>query len=471
MKILLISPNKEDLPDPVAPLGLAYIAAALLDAGYRVELLDMCFVEHDEQVLAEKLSSYAPDIIGISIRNVDNASFPNTQTYLPYCKKIVSWCRTYSPSPVIVGGSGFTLMPELIIEFLEADYGIAGEAEASIMDLVNRMKNRANAEGVQGIVVPGKTFSPVSDSMNFVDLDTIAMPRRDLLDNNAYLKFGGMGNIQTKRGCAFNCIYCTYPCIEGRQVRVRSTAKVVDEMTYMKNELGIGDFFIVDNVFNYPADHAMQVCKEIIRRNLKVRWSCYCNPAFITRQLVGIMQSAGCSGIELGTDSCSGKILQNLRKNFNPDNVRNASRVCNEMNMPVCHSLLLGAPGETADTISETLDVMLQEEPTAIIIMMGIRIYPQTELALIAEQEGIIPQNGISLDPVFYLSREVASSIVETVADFAQRNPNCIAPGQNIMYNSRMQKILRGSGRQGPLWEYMDRRRRKTDEEGGKSGN
>ena len=106
------------LPDPVAPLGLAYLAAALMDNNYQVDIVDLCFTENDEKTLAEKLATYKPDVIGISIRNIDNVSFPNSRSYFDFYQNVVSFCRTYSDGCIIVGGSGFTLMPHEILRYL-----------------------------------------------------------------------------------------------------------------------------------------------------------------------------------------------------------------------------------------------------------------------------------------------------------------------------------------------------------------
>ncbi len=129
MRVLLISPNIEMLPDPVAPLGLAFLSSALKSAGHEVRCLDLCFEENIEQALEKAVSGFSPEAIGLSLRNIDNVAYPESVSYLPFFKKVVERCRLFSSSPVFLGGSGFTLMPEAILNFLEADGGIAGEGE------------------------------------------------------------------------------------------------------------------------------------------------------------------------------------------------------------------------------------------------------------------------------------------------------------------------------------------------------
>jgi len=461
MKILLISANKEMLPDPVAPLGLAYLAAALTDKQHEIAIADLCFVQGDKKTLGNTILSFKPDIIGISVRNIDNVSFPNSISYLPFYKEVVSWCREYSRAPIIAGGAGFTLMPDDILTYIDADYGIVGEGEESLPKLITAIADGGQRIDVSGVITRRSSFKRQKGPSAFLDFDRIPFPRRDLLDTNTYMRYGGMGNIQTRRGCIGRCIYCTYPLIEGKAVRLRNPQKVADEIEYMKKELNIDTFFIVDAVFNYPPENAQDMCKELIKRNLMVKWSCYCSPAFASEDLLSLMKESGCTGVEFGTDSCANTVLQNLRKDFTLQDIIEASQACRKADMSYCHSLLFGAPGETKQTVIETLRIMDDINPTAVIIMTGIRIYPGTELARIAKMEGIIAEREISLNPVFYMSSAVESSILEVVGEYAQKHSNCIVPGQNIMSDYAMQKKLRHYGIKGPLWEHMKFRRQK----------
>ena len=451
------------LPDPVAPLGLAYIAAALTDKQHEVAIVDLCFVQEDKKTLADRVICFMPDIIGISVRNIDNVSFPNSISYLPFYKDVVSWCKEYSGAPVVAGGAGFTLMPDYMLTYINADYGIIGEGEERLLQLVAAIADGRQCTDIFGVITRQSSVKNQRVPSDFLDFDSIQFPRRDLLDNNAYMRCGGMGNIQTKRGCNGRCIYCTYPLIEGRAVRLRSSKKVVDEIEYMKKELDIDAFFIVDTVFNYPPEHVQEICQELIKRKLAVKWSCYCSPVFVTKELISLMKESGCTGVEFGTDSCAEVVLKSLRKDFALKDIIKASQACRDVDMSFCHSILLGAPGETRHTVSETLSVMHDIDPTAVIIMTGIRIFPGTELARIAEMEGIIPEQEISLSPVFYISSAVKTFIVELVKEYAQNHSNCIVPGQNIMSDYTIQKRLRHYGVKGPLWEHMKFRRHKGE--------
>jgi radical SAM superfamily enzyme YgiQ (UPF0313 family) len=449
MKVLLVSPNIETLPDPVFPLGMAYIAAALQQHQIPYQVLDLCFTDNYETALLDALDAWQPDLVGLSLRNVDNVSYPMYTSYLAFYKQVVTVIRQRSTCPIVVGGSAFALMPEKILAYLGADYGVTGEGEIAMVRLVKRLENQAGTDSPRGPKI-------MDGHADFVaNLDDLPSPDRSSLDNATYLQLGGMANIQTKRGCPFKCIYCTYPIIEGRRVRMRSPKRICDEIETLQVDYGIENIFVVDNEFNFPMEHAMFVCQEISQRRLNVKWSCYAIPGHMNARLLEAMQTAGCTGVEFGSDAAEQAMLQNLGKDFSVDALIGTSKLCHQAGMPFCHSLLLGGPGETLETVHATLDAIAAMSPTAVICMIGIRVFPHTRLAHIAQEEGMIGPGEDFLRPVFYLSPHIKEEILPLIEAFAQAHPNWIFPGLKINMNHELQKKLRRFGIKGPLWEYM----------------
>ncbi len=449
MKTLLISPNIETLPDPVFPIGLAYIAACLEKADISYEVLDLCFAEDYEIAVTNALKAFQPDIIGLSLRNIDNVAYPNSVSYLPFFKRVIEVIRKNSRAVIVLGGSGFDIMPESILKFLEADFGIVGEGEKVFVELIKRVE-----KGVEDIrTLRSKVFNTRFDLIE--NLDDLPLPDRTEFDNKAYLERGGMGNVQTKRGCPFKCIYCTYPMIQGTHVRVRNPKRVCDEIEMLADQ-GISHIFIVDNEFNYPLEHAQAVCQEIIKRKVAIKWSSYCHPKFVTQKLVELMLEAGSTGMEFGSDAADDMMLKNMGKNFSVNDLRKASETCGKSNMPFCHSLLLGGPGETMATVKNTLCNIKAMSPTAVICMVGIRVFPGTALFPIAMEEGLSPSPQTDLvEPAFYLSPDIKDEILPFLKVFSKENPTWIFPGMNINISEGLQKKLRRFGIKGPLWEYM----------------
>ncbi len=457
MRVLLISPNMEKLPDPVAPLGLAYLSAILRSQGHEVQVLDLCFAADLEKALQGAIGNFTPEVMGLSLRNIDNVAFPETVSYLPFYKEVVELCRKLSPAPVFLGGSAFTIMPRPILRYLKTAGGIAGEGENALAHLLQVLTtggdgSSAMMDQVDGFVSPSSE-KPVRAAC-LRDLDTLPLPDWDRLDLAEYFRRGGMGNLQTKRGCPFECIYCTYPLIEGKSVRLRSPEKVAAEAEELV-ERGIGNAFIVDNIFNYPEIHARGICRIFTEKRIPLQWSCYAHPRYFSRALADDMKRAGCTGVEFGTDSGSARVLSRLGKSFTLTEIRQATRWALEAGLEVCHSLCLGAPGETEETLKETFALMEEISPTAVIAMVGLRVFPGTGLARLAQEESLIKPDHDFLEPTFYIDSGVRERVVELARGKAAEHAHWIFPGMGINVSAHLQAKLRRIGVKGPLWEHM----------------
>lgn len=456
MRILLISVNKEVNPYPVAPLGLAYLSGALIEEGHNVRVLDLCFVEDVERSLKDTVADFSPELIGLSIRNIDNLTYPLSVSYLPFIKSVTDTIKTLTDVPIILGGSGFSIFPEGMLKYLGLDIGVIGEGEKAIKEL---------SGGKRFEDIPNLIFRQFDHfSRNLIEpIEDFGQPFRGFIDNEAYLKWGGMGNIQTKRGCPFHCIYCTYPLIDGEGMRLRSPEDIGEEIELMYKDYGIDYIYFVDDIFNYPLRHAEAVCREIIRRKIEVRWNAFCSPAFISPRLFSLMKEAGCQGIEFGTDSLSEPVLKNLRKSFIPEDVFNASKSAKEAGLDVAHYIIIGGPGETIETIKQTFEKLDELDPTAVISMIGIRIYPGTAIEGISKRDGFLKRGANvedcledGLEPIFYLSPEKdEDAIIELVREYATKRPNWIVPGLDIRSGGESSFRLRRIGKRGPLWDLL----------------
>jgi radical SAM superfamily enzyme YgiQ (UPF0313 family) len=451
VRVLLISPNREISPDPVYPLGLASLAAVLQAGGMTVKGSDLCFQSHWQSALEQDLDSFRPDCIGLSIRNIDNVSYPRSTAYLPFIKEVVDLCRRKTAVPIVVGGSGFTLLAEWVLAYLGADYGVAGEGERAFPELLGRLSGNNHPQPARGRVETGEVIE---------DLNTLPLPDREAFAAGVYREQGGLVNIQSKRGCPFHCIYCTYPLIEGRTVRVREPQAVVREMRALV-EQGLDYIFFVDNNFNFPEEQAEGICREITRQQVPVRWTAYANPGFMTDRLGEAMKASGCAALEFGLDAACPEQLAALGKNFSSLQIREAARICRERDMPFCFSLLLGGPGETRDTLEETLARVEELQPTAVIAMTGIRIFPRTRLAEIAREEGLLPAGWNPLEPVFYLSSQVRDQMAGRLQEFAEAHPNWIFPGLGIDLLPGEAAKMHRLGLKGPLWPYLRPKKRR----------
>jgi radical SAM superfamily enzyme YgiQ (UPF0313 family) len=447
LKVLLISPNREQLPDPVFPLGLAYIASALHKEGHDIRIVDLCFEEAIDNALKSTIQTFLPEVIGISIRNIDDVSYPRSVYYLSLYKEVIEICRRYTAAPIVAGGAGFTIMPEAFINTLNIDYGIVGEGESAVVQLMRYIDKGGKIP--HGVVTPRKLkVSPCREK-------TWIRPLRNFFNVKEYYERGGMLNIQLKRGCPFKCIYCSYPKIEGNKLRIRSIEHVVDEIGEMV-EQGVRHFFIVDSIFNHPRQYALRFCSEVLRRGLKISWNCYANPGLMDAELIEAMVRAGCSGVEFGTDSLVDEILRSLKKGFTYKQVKEVSQLCKDLGLKFCHFIFLGAPEERPDDAKRNLERLSYLDADSSVVMVGIRIFPGTELSERARVE--LGLKEIGLEPVYYISPHFNGLIEKFVEDASAEHKKWIFPGFGINFNERLQRFLRKGGIKGSLWEALSKR-------------
>ena len=457
MRVLLVSANRERTPSPVFPLGLAYLAGPLAAAGHDLKVLDLCFATDPQQEADQATREFSPDAVIISLRNIDNVTYPCSRSYLAGVREIVAICR--ERAPVIVGGSGFSLMPTELLAFLGADYGVVGEGEHLLPLLL-----RALADGGEPKLLPGVVCRGGTGYLPPVPVRTIGTPDRSLFDVGRYHREGGMANIQTKRGCPFSCIYCTYPLLEGEGMRLRPVSEIIAEIRELVDAFGVSYLYFVDDIFNYPPDFALELCRAMGSARLPVNWSAFINPDFFTPELLDAMMSAGCDALEFGTDSGSPVMLKNLGKSFSVAKVAEASRLCHASDIDFVHYLLFGGPGETEHTVRESFSLMDELAPTAVIAMTGIRIFPGTAIYRQALNDGVITAETSLLEPTFYVSPGVADILCDLVKSEASARTNWIVPGLEIAINDTMLEALRHFAVTGPLWKQMKRlgRRRST---------
>ncbi|TMA46804.1 MAG: radical SAM protein [Deltaproteobacteria bacterium] len=457
MRFLLVSANQERSPDPVAPLGVCYVATAAAEAGHDVTVLDLCFSSDVAGDVAAAVDAERPDAIGISLRNVDNCAYPDTVTYLPHYREVVAACRAASAAPLVLGGSAFTTMPAHYLRALEVPYGIVGEGEVAIVRLLDRLAAGAELRDLGGLAVWDAPTGRVTIAPPawLSALDRIRADRR-WIDNRRYFERGGMGNLQTKRGCHYKCTYCAYPVIEGRGMRMRDPAAIAAEVRALLDD-GIDQFFVVDSVFNAPRGYAERVCAALRPLGERIRWSCFVTPGNFSAELLDLMLAAGCQSIDFGTDAASAPTLRGFRKSFNVDDIREASTLCRERGVAFCHSLVFGGEGETWETVAETIAVMDECQPTVVIAMCGVRVYPETPLAQALVARGDVPGVDALYEPYFYFAPAVAEGLAERVRAAAHERRNWLLPGTKVNDEERLFARLRGRGLKGELWRYLPR--------------
>jgi len=420
MRVLLISANTEKINMPTLPLGLASVATATRKAGHDVAMADLMVEKDMRSVLKEAIEGFRPEIIGISVRNIDDQNMENPRFLLDPVKEIVSGCQSLSEATIVLGGAGYSIFPESALSFLGADMGIQGEGEVVFPDLIERLERGASLSGLPGLYLPGHGLQ--CKRMFAKNLDTLPLPDTDLLSLPSQKEELWMP-VQTRRGCPLNCSYCSTGTIEGRVLRRHSPEAIVQWIARWR-EAGVHQFYFVDNTFNLPPSHAKEICRKLIDHGLNTRWWSILYPKHVDKELVGLMARAGCEQVSMGFESGSERILKNMNKRFTLKEVRQISEMLSEHDIRRMGFLLLGGPGETRGSVEESLVFADSLKLDTLKITTGVRIYPHTSLAKKAIDDGVISSHDDLLLPRFYLTKGLENWLQETLKNWATTRPH-----------------------------------------------
>jgi radical SAM superfamily enzyme YgiQ (UPF0313 family) len=424
MNVLLISANTETINMPVLPLGLAFVNAALMNRGYQTLIINLMAAEDAEAILETAISDFEPDVIGVSVRNIDTQDIKNPVFMLDPVKAIIARCRALSSAPVVIGGAGYSIYPEAALAYTGADMGIQGEGEAAFPELLQRIAIGRPLSDVPGLYRPGKgSISPRQCIRRTSDI-IFPRPGIHLPVPNAARNEHLWIPFQTRRGCPLNCSYCSTSAIEGRIVRKLPLTRAAEALAAWKGA-GFSRFFFTDNTFNLPPAYAAALCDEIISRNLDIEWRCILYPSAISEPLIAKMAEAGCREVSLGFESGCDEILKQFNKHFTTADICRTSALLKKYRIAQMGFLMLGGPGETRETVQRSLDFIDRLAPDTLKITTGIRIYPNTRLAEIARHEGVIRADDTLLMPRFYIREELKDWLMQTIDDWTRNRDNC----------------------------------------------
>lgn len=263
MKVLLISANTEQINMPVLPLGMAYVAAAAQNAGHEVNTVNLMAAQDIRRPLKAAVQGFEPEVIGISVRNIDDQVMENPVFLLDPVKKVIAECRCLSDAPIVLGGAGYSIFPRRVLDYLKADMGIQGEGETAFVMLLERLERQADVSAIPGLCLPAAGGRQKSRFVKDLDDHPRPLPNVHLhlpcnaKDEEIWIP------VQTRRGCPMDCSYCSTASIEGRIMRRHSVAWVL-EFLRRYADAGFKRFFFVDNTFNFPLSYAKGLCEQMI---------------------------------------------------------------------------------------------------------------------------------------------------------------------------------------------------------------
>jgi radical SAM superfamily enzyme YgiQ (UPF0313 family) len=416
MRVLLISSNTERINMVTLPLGLDLVAGATRRAGHEVAVVDALREPDPVLAIERSIASFHPDVIGVSIRNVDNQDRKAPRFLLEQVRPLVAACRAASHAPIVLGGAGFSIFPDAVLRYLDADLGVRGDGEAIFPELIRRIEAGEDPSSTPGVHVAGQTgatepsFSEELSGMPQWDelLETVADPATPDL----------WVPVQSRRGCPNDCSYCSTAQIQGRRIRMRPAGEVADHVARLA-ATGYRRAYFVDNSFNIPEPYALELCRALRWRGPGLEWRCIVYPQHLGEALAAAMADAGCVEVSLGFESGSPVILREMNKRFTPRDVREVSDRLASHGIRRIGFLLLGGPGETRETVEESLAFASSLHLDTLRITVGMRIYPETPLARRAIEEGIVRPDNDLLLPTFYLAPGLEPWIHERIRGLA----------------------------------------------------
>jgi radical SAM superfamily enzyme YgiQ (UPF0313 family) len=296
--------------------------------------------------------------------------------------------------------------------------GIEGEGEAAFPALLERIQQGEEPLTVPGLHLPGRG-APARSLIR--ELDIFPLPGKSTWSPPAQEE--AWMPVQSRRGCPLGCSYCSTPAIEGKTLRKRSAGAVADWMKHWVDE-GFGNFFFVDNTFNLPPSYAGELSRALIRKVPGIRWRCIVYPHRVEEGLVRLMAEAGCAQVSLGFESGSESILRGMNKKYTPSEVTRTVRMLRDHGIDVMGFLLLGGPGESRQTVEESLAFADSLALQAVKVTMGVRIYPGTPLARTAASGGVISPGDSLLSPKYFMAEGLEEWLRETVGAFMGERPN-----------------------------------------------
>ena len=346
-RVLLINPPYPLSETPSPPLSLAYLAGMLEATGVTVRILDLVVFPRNRTTIADALEQFQPEVVGIT------AVTMTAETAFAIIREV----KRIAPDVLtVMGGPHVTFSAEETLSAVPAlDVIVRGEGEQTFPALLEKANQRRHWETIPGLAFrknSGVCQTPWREPIR--DLSALPEPARHGLPLGRYRTLGMPVSVTTSRGCPFKCVFCVGRRMVGSRVRYRHPLRVVDEIEGLA-ALGFQQVNVADDLFTANPDHCLGICDEINRRDLKIRWSSFARVDTVSVPLLTRMREAGCHAVSFGMESGNAEILKRVRKKISLTQAEAAVAMCRQAGMEAYASFILGLPGETPETLAQTM--------------------------------------------------------------------------------------------------------------------
>ena len=394
MKILLINPNRYRNP-PVPPLALEYLAGALVSTSHQCRIVDLCFADDPIGEIDRAVHSFGPQVAGVTIRNIDTVIYENNIFFLDEIKSFVGHLKNLGV-PVITGGVGFSFIPEGILEYLGADWGVYGPGEKALIHILDHLEKNS--------IPPGTLFNGWDMGID----STKKCTRNMSVDYMRYIEKRGLIGFETQKGCYESCSYCS----EGnRHVIFKNPAEIVDELESLTLR-GITSFHLCDTEFNQDLSHCKAFLNELIDRRLGISWAAYLKTSPCDGELIELMKKSGVNLVTLSIPTGHNSM----------EHAVTAAGLIKKHSIKCAIDFFCGFPEDTVDSIAKDIETLRKMEPDTVGINEYFRLYPKLAVTqrILSSPElrkhllGAVYDNHELIKPVFYnhIDVDILKSII-----------------------------------------------------------
>ena len=455
MRILLIATNRHNRwmnRQEVRPLpiGLAYVAAYIDPARHPLKILDLMFADDYLAQTEATVREFQPELVGISIRNLDNGSYVNPQSALPITKDVIQRIRGCSDAAIACGGPAFSTLPQECFQYLEPDIGLAGDAAETFAELADLLQSKgvSSSSGISGEVL--KDLSQLSGVI-YRENGTINTaphrassglskpPRLDDLDLDQYRQAGFGVGVITKLGWYSSTVAAppegkTGAAQESQSRISRSVEQVVTEVKRLQHQYNLREFFFIDQAFSSPPDFAKELCRGLLAEHLDIKWNTNLRADGSDQELVSLMVQSGCQMVLIGGPGIPAQAAQEEEMDRQrqlaaaTEQIRGLCDLCHSQGLAYSITQGFGEPGETEAMVSAKLAFLSHtasgDRAAQVTMRVGNRLLPGSDLTKLALEEGIIRDEEQLLMPVFYVAPAVRDHLVGVLEKAAGENPN-----------------------------------------------
>jgi radical SAM superfamily enzyme YgiQ (UPF0313 family) len=427
MRVLLIATNRNSrlnsrMNAQPLPIGLAYVAGHLDPARHQVRVLDLMFADDYLAEVGNVVDEFKPEAVGISLRNLSNHSYLDTQWALPITKAVIDAIRARSNAPIICGGPAFSILPKECFEFLGPDLGVAGDAGETFAEVCNRIEvGEPAVYDLPGLVYANDGGVTLNEGLCVSAF--ASRPRLEDLEMDKYRNAGFGIGVLTKLGSfSYPTPSSTASMTEADYRVIRPVDEVVAEVKELWERFQLRKVFFVDNGFNLPLDHAKSLCSALIEADLGVRWNTCLASFNCDAELIRLMKDAGCALVLMGNrggdpHDGAGSLEERMEAQLE------VPRLCEEGGLHYTVARTFGEPGETRETVERKLDFLRRVNPALANLRIGVSVMPGTDVAALALEEGLISDESELIEPTFYIAGEVRDWIVDYLKEEAAKHP------------------------------------------------